>query len=149
MGTFNKDKPTVSMPCNNDEMFKTTCDGLFINKDYIEGIMASLPSQPPAKPPNSLDDAFSASKLADMGYALHVRSVDGTMRIYTSMDNPVAVKIYLTNEGVKADLYNIMNYSIIRTSIDSISFPHPHLRSFIKQLNGLDLLWLQNWQSMR
>lgn len=103
----------------------------------------------PEPMPNSLDDAFTESKLADMGYALHVKSVDGTMRIYTSMDNAVAVKIYLTNEGVKADLYNIMNYSIIRTSIDSISFPHPHLRSFIKQLNGLDALWLSHWKELR
>lgn len=106
--------------------------------------------EPNPKPADKIKAAFDASGLAAMGYSQHIRAAEGGMVIYTSMDNPVAVKVYLTSRGeVQAELYNILNYSLIKTSIADIAFPHPHLMSFIKQLSCLDAFWMQNWQSMR
>lgn len=153
-------------PHDGNTLFTSNEHGFFIKKDYIlpssigiyfplgevaqsllddhkkkqESLYAEAVDR--AKRRVDIEEEVAKTQMSSLGYTPHSRAVDGSVITYTSLEYKADVRVYKTADGaLNATVYNVLDRSIIKTSIDSISFPHPRLVDFIKQLDKLSELW--------
>ena len=93
--------------------------------------------------PDMIESAVDAAGLHALGYSAHLRARHGCMVIYTSEKYEAAVKVYLIEGGIRADVYTLLPQSMMKLCIDSISFPHPNLMHFINQIERATYAWKQ------
>lgn len=153
-------------PHDGNILFPSNEHGFFIKKDYI--LSSSIGTSSPlgeaaqsllddhkknqeslyvqavgrAKRRVDIEEEVAKTQMSSLGYTPHSRAADGSVITYTSFEYKADVRVYKTADGsLNANVYNVLDRSIIKTSIDSISFPHPRLVDFIKQLDKLSDLW--------
>lgn len=93
--------------------------------------------------PDMIENAVDAAGLRALGYSAHLRARHGGMVIYTSDKHEAAVKVYVVDGDVRADIYNILTQSMMKLCIDSIAFPHHNLINFINQIDRATFAWKQ------
>ena len=93
--------------------------------------------------PDMIESAVDAAGLHALGYSAHLRARHGGMVIYTSDKHEAAVKVYVVDGSIRADIYTILPQSMMKLCIDSISFPHPNLINFINQIERATYAWKQ------
>lgn len=97
----------------------------------------------------NIDAAFAESGLAALGYTCHMRSADGDMRMYSSVDKAAAVLIKKVGDELRCKVYTLLPRSLMKVEIGEISFPHPNIVKFIFQIERVNKLWLDSEGQLR
>lgn len=93
--------------------------------------------------PDMIENAVDDSGLRALGFSEHLRAAHGGMVVYSSIKYAASVKIYVINGEVRADIYTVMPNSMAKLSIDSVSFPHNRMITFINQIERMVFAWKQ------
>ena len=95
-------------------------------------------------PYDKIKAAFAASGLVAFDYTEHVRAADGTMVTYSSLKRAASIRIALHGDELRASLIVMHPKSMIVSTIGDLSFPHPHINTFMNQLEKLAFYWNTN-----